>query len=121
MPGLDAITPQIWVGNYWAAYDTASLRTMGSILNLMSQSARRAGSFQETSRTVQYIGHVHFRGSSVAREDIGERGQWLFCTLLTELCGRNEPFFCPRFLGDKYPTFDYIVEVVDNPAYFLLR
>jgi hypothetical protein len=54
----------------------------------------------------------------VAREDIGERGQWLFCSLLTELCGRNDPFFRPRFLGDKYPTFDYIVEVVDNPAYF---
>ena len=54
----------------------------------------------------------------MAREDIGERGQWLFCTILTELCGRNDPFFRPRFLGDKYPTFDYIVEVVDNPAYF---
>jgi hypothetical protein len=54
----------------------------------------------------------------VAREDIGERGQWLFCALLTELCGRSDPFFRPRFLGDKYPTFDYIVEVVDHPAYF---
>ena len=32
----------------------------------------------------------------MAREDIGERGQWLFCTLLTELCGRNDPFFRPR-------------------------
>jgi hypothetical protein len=54
----------------------------------------------------------------VAREDIGERGQWLFCTLMTELCGREDPFFRPRFLGDKYPTFDYIVEVVDHPRYF---
>jgi hypothetical protein len=54
----------------------------------------------------------------VAREDIGERGQWLFCHLMTELCGRDDPFFRPRFLGDKYPTFDYIVEVVDRPEYF---
>ena len=28
------------------------------------------------------------------------------------------PYFRPRFLGDKYPTFDFIVEVVDHPAYF---
>lgn len=54
----------------------------------------------------------------MAREDIGERGQWLFCHLMTELCGRDDPYFRPRFLGDKYPTFDYIVEVVDRPSYF---
>ena len=54
----------------------------------------------------------------MAREDIGERGQWLFSLLMTDLCGRDDPFFRPRFLGDKYPTFDYIVEVVDRPAYF---
>jgi predicted protein tyrosine phosphatase len=39
---LNAITPQIWIGNYWAAYDTASLKTVGSILNLMSQEDERA-------------------------------------------------------------------------------
>ena len=54
----------------------------------------------------------------MAREDIGERGQWLFSLLMTDLCGRDDPFFRPRFLGDKYPTFDYIVEVVDQPSYF---
>lgn len=37
---------------------------------------------------------------------------------LTDLCGRDVPYFRPRFLGDKYPTFDFIVEVVDHPAYF---
>lgn len=51
-------------------------------------------------------------------DDIGDRGQHLLCLLLTELCGRDEPYFRPRFLGDKYPTFDFIVEVVDHPAYF---
>jgi hypothetical protein len=42
---------------------------------------------------------------------------WLFSLLMTDLCGREAPFFRPRFLGDKYPTFDYIVEV-DLPSYF---
>ena len=54
----------------------------------------------------------------MAREDIGERGEWLFSLLMTDLCGRDDPFFRPRFLGGKYPTFDYIVEVVDQPSYF---
>ena len=51
-------------------------------------------------------------------DDIGERGQWLFCLLMTELCGRDAPLFRPRFLGDKFPTFDYLVEVVDHPTYY---
>jgi hypothetical protein len=55
---------------------------------------------------------------TVSKEDIGERGQWLFCHLMTELCGRDDPYFRPRYLGDKYPTFDYIVELVDRPAYY---
>jgi dual specificity phosphatase 12 len=38
---LDEITPQIWIGNYWAAYDTESLKRVGSILNLMSQDDER--------------------------------------------------------------------------------
>ena len=54
----------------------------------------------------------------MAREDIGERGQWLFSLLMTDLCGREDQLFRPRFLGDKYPTFDSIVEVVDQPSYF---
>jgi hypothetical protein len=54
----------------------------------------------------------------VAREDIGERGEWLFRLLMTDLCGRSDPFFRPRFLGEKHPTFDFIVEVVDHPSSF---
>jgi hypothetical protein len=54
----------------------------------------------------------------VSREDIRERGQWLFSLLMTDLCRRVDPHFRPRFLGDKLPTFDYIVEVVDRPSYF---
>jgi len=54
----------------------------------------------------------------MSREDIGERGQWLFSLLITELHGREQPFFRPRFLGEKYPTFDYLVELADHPNYF---
>jgi hypothetical protein len=55
----------------------------------------------------------------VRRDDIGERGQWIFALLMTELCfGREEPYFRPRFLGDRYPTFDYLVELVGCEAYF---
>ena len=54
----------------------------------------------------------------MTKDDIGDRGQRLVELLLTELCGRDVPYFRPRFLGDKYPVFDLIVEVVDNPAYF---
>jgi hypothetical protein len=54
----------------------------------------------------------------VTKDDIGDRGQLLLGLLLTDLCGQDVPYFRPRFLGDKYPTFDFIVEVVDNPAYF---
>jgi hypothetical protein len=54
----------------------------------------------------------------VSKEDIGERGERLFTILMTELCGRADPYFRPRYLGEKYPTFDYIVELVDHPAYY---
>jgi hypothetical protein len=55
----------------------------------------------------------------VAADDIADRGHWLFCMLLTHRCpGRNEPYFRPRFLGDKYPTFDYLVELVGSEVYF---
>jgi protein-tyrosine phosphatase len=37
----DEITPQLWIGNYWAAYDIESLKRVGSILNLMSQDDER--------------------------------------------------------------------------------
>jgi hypothetical protein len=39
--------------------------------------------------------------------------------LSTQRCpGRDEPYFRPRFLGDKYPTFDYLVELIGSEAYF---
>jgi hypothetical protein len=56
----------------------------------------------------------------VAADDIGDRGQWLCCLLLTQICpGRNEPYFRPTSLGDKHPIFDYLVELVGANAFFL--
>jgi Domain of unknown function (DUF4365) len=55
----------------------------------------------------------------VAADDIGDRGEWLFCMLITQPCpGRNGPYFRPTSLGDKHPTFDFLVELVGSEAYF---
>ena len=51
-------------------------------------------------------------------DEIGERAQNLFCLLITDLCGRPGPLFRPQFLGDKYPNFDYLVELTDHPHLF---
>jgi hypothetical protein len=57
----------------------------------------------------------------MAADDIGDRGQWLFCLLMTQICpGQKEPYFRPTPLGDKYPAFDYLVELVGTEAYFFL-
>jgi hypothetical protein len=59
------------------------------------------------------------RGCVVTADDIGDRGQWLFCLLMTQIYhGRNEPYFRPRYLGDKFPTFDYLIELVGSEAFF---
>lgn len=52
-------------------------------------------------------------------DDVGDRGQSRFVLMMTELpTGRKEPYFRPHFLGDKYPTFDYLVELVGEEPYF---
>jgi hypothetical protein len=45
-------------------------------------------------------------------DDIGTRGEALLVVLLTDLSGREEPLFRPRFLGEKCPTVDHLVELV---------
>jgi hypothetical protein len=58
----------------------------------------------------------------VVADDIGDRGQLLCYLLLTTPCpGRTEPYFRPTFLGDKHPTFDYLVELVGSDAYFFAQ
>jgi hypothetical protein len=48
----------------------------------------------------------------VARDDIGSRGEAIFCVRITDFCGRKQPFFRPRFLGEKARTLDYLIELV---------
>jgi hypothetical protein len=56
--------------------------------------------------------------STVNRDLIGERGQQYALLALTEPVGKAESLFRPRFLGDKYPTIDFFVELVDAPVIF---
>ena len=58
----------------------------------------------------------------MATDDIGERAQSLFVLLISDFRGRDKPLFRPRFLGDKFPTFDYLIELVDHPnSYFFVQ
>src|SRR5580658_7552690 len=44
---------------------------------------------------------------------VGNRGQSLAHARLTEMCRRNTmPYFDAHFLGDKCPTFDFLVELI---------
>lgn len=52
-------------------------------------------------------------GVLFVKDHIGARGEAIFYVLMTRFCGRNQPFFKPQFLGDKFATIDYLVELVD--------
>jgi hypothetical protein len=59
-----------------------------------------------------------------ARDDIGSRGEFIFCARIMDFCGRDFPFFRPRFLGEKARTFDYPVELVsagDQTPFFFVQ
>src|SRR5436305_1733247 len=54
----------------------------------------------------------------------GRRGEAIAYTRLTMVCRRNDlPFFLPHYLGEKCPTFDFLVELVDagtqTPFFFV--
>src|SRR5262245_34049516 len=51
-------------------------------------------------------------GSMAVRDDIGSRGEAIFYVRITDFCGRSQPLFRPRFLGEKAQTLDYLVELV---------
>lgn len=55
---------------------------------------------------------------SRATDDIGDRGEALFKLLITEPgLNRDEPYFRPRFLGEKNRTYDFLVELVGKNEY----
>ena len=59
-----------------------------------------------------------------ARDLIGKRGEAIACERLTEFGRRSLPYFDPHPLGEKCPTFDYLVELLSTgsfPAYFFVQ
>jgi hypothetical protein len=58
------------------------------------------------------------------RDLIGKRGEAIFVARLMDFCGNPEPYFDPHWLGDKCPTYDYLVELVnarDSTPYFFVQ
>ena len=56
-------------------------------------------------------------------DSIGKRGEAIVCAALTDFGTRPLPYFDPHPLGEKCPTFDYLVELLDAPvpAYFFVQ
>jgi hypothetical protein len=61
---------------------------------------------------------------SAAGDDIGGRGEAIFIVQITNYHGRSRPYFRPHFLGEKFATLDYLVELLDagpGTAYFFVQ
>src|SRR5215213_2204868 len=58
------------------------------------------------------------------RNALGARGEAIFYTLMTEFHSDAGPIFKPQFLGEHWPTVDYLVELagVDGAVpYFFVQ
>jgi len=58
------------------------------------------------------------------RDVIGARGEAIAYTRLRTVCGPDgSPYFLPHYLGEKCPTFDFLVELVNagepTPFFFV--
>ncbi len=61
---------------------------------------------------------------AVGRDYIGKRGEAIAMADLLDFCGNPEPYFDPHFLGEKCPTYDFLVELLGagpSPPYFLAQ
>jgi hypothetical protein len=61
---------------------------------------------------------------AVARDYIGKRGEAIATASLLDFCGKLNPYFDPHFLGEKCPTYDFLVELLgasSSPPYFLAQ
>jgi hypothetical protein len=47
-----------------------------------------------------------------AKDLIGKRGESIACQRLLDFCGNPLPYFDPHPLGEKCPTFDYLIELI---------
>ena len=58
------------------------------------------------------------------RDLIGKRGEAIATARLMDFCGNRDPYFDVHPLGEKCPTFDYLVELVnagESVPYFLAQ
>lgn len=58
------------------------------------------------------------------RDLIGKRGEAIAIARLMDFCGNPEPYFDVHPLGEKCPTFDYLVELINagqSVPYFLAQ
>jgi Domain of unknown function (DUF4365) len=59
-----------------------------------------------------------------ARDLSGKRGEFIASERLLDFCGRSIPYFDPYLLGEKFPTYDLLVELTGKHAskpYFLAQ
>jgi hypothetical protein len=59
-----------------------------------------------------------------ARDLRGKRGEFIASERLLNFCGRRIPYFDPYLLGEKFPTYDLLVELTGHHAskpYFLAQ
>jgi hypothetical protein len=59
-----------------------------------------------------------------ARDLAGKRGEFIASERLLDFCGRSIPFFDAHLLGEKFPTYDLLVELTGHHAskpYFLAQ
>src|SRR5208282_5371550 len=59
-----------------------------------------------------------------ARDLSGKRGEFIASERLLDFCGRSIPYFDPYLLGEKFPTYDLLVELTGQHAskpYFLAQ
>ena len=59
-----------------------------------------------------------------ARDLTGKRGEFIASERLLDFCGKPLPYFDPHLLGEKFPTYDLLVELTGQHAskpYFLAQ
>jgi Domain of unknown function (DUF4365) len=59
-----------------------------------------------------------------SRDLAGKRGEFIASERLLDFCGNPLPYFDPHLLGEKFPTYDLIVELTGQNAskpYFLAQ
>ncbi len=59
-----------------------------------------------------------------ARDLTGKRGEFIASGRLLDFCGNSLPYFDPHLLGEKFPTYDLLVELTGGKGskpYFLAQ